>query len=408
MTKALIIGGGVAGPVAAMALQKAGIDSVVCEARGTDTDDVGAFMTIMNNGFDALHAIEADKPVLEASFPADRAVFWSGSGRRLGEAPIGGGPAGGYGPHNIKRAELYRVLHEEAVGRGIEIERGERLDDVDVEAERGVAAIFEDGSRREAELLIGADGVHSATRVLIDPRAPEPRYTGTVVLCGYARQAPVDPMPGAYRMIYGKRVFFAYTTAPDGETWWFVNLPRPELSKVELASTSVAEWKRQATALLRDDRSPAAAIVEASEQIRASNGYDIASTPRWHAGRMVLVGDAAHAAAPNAGHGASMAMEDAVVLAKCLRDAPEPGAAFRAYEALRRERVERLVATSAKMGGTATPGPIKRLIRDVAISKRLKGGPRNTAAWLTQHHIDWLSPVALGSPSGDEGPLTSG
>ncbi|MGW3960121.1 FAD-dependent oxidoreductase [Amycolatopsis sp. NPDC005003] len=397
MTKALIIGGGIAGPVTAMALQKAGIDSVVYEAYETGADDVGAFMTIMNNGFDALHAIEADKPVLEASFPADRAFFWSGSGKKLGEAPIGGG-AGAYGPHTIKRAELYRVLHEEATRRGIQIEHGERLDDVDTNLDHGVAAIFADGSRREGDLLIGADGIHSATRVLIDAEAPEPRYTGTVVLCGYARQAPVDPVPGVYRMIYGKRVFFAYTTAPDGETWWFVNLPRPELSKAELAATSLEEWKRQATTLVRRDRSPAAAIVQVSEQIRASNGYDIASTPRWHADRMIVIGDAAHAAAPNAGHGASMAMEDAVILAKCLRDLREPVVAFRAYEQQRRERVERLVATSAKMGGTATPGPIKRLIRDMAISKRLKSGPRNTAAWLTQHHINWNLAVSEPSP----------
>ncbi|MBE8519358.1 FAD-dependent monooxygenase [Amycolatopsis sp. H6(2020)] len=398
MTKALIIGGGIAGPVTAMALQKAGIDSVVYEAHETGADDVGAFMTIMNNGFDALHAIDADKPVLQASFPADRAFFWSGSGKKLGEAPIGGGTAGSYGPHTIKRSELYRVLHEEATRRGITIEHGERLDDVDTEVDHGVAAIFADGSRGEGDLLIGADGIHSATREVIDPHAPQPRYTGTVVLCGYARQAPVEPVPGVYRMIYGKRVFFAYTTAPDGETWWFVNLPRPELSKAELAATSLEEWKRQATALLHRDRSPATAIVEASEQIRASNGYDIGSTPRWHVGRMIVIGDAAHAAAPNAGHGASMAVEDAVVLAKCLRDMPEPAAAFRAYESQRRERVERLVATSAKMGGTATPGPIKRLIRDMAISKRLKSGPRNTAAWLTQHHVDWDSQT---SPAAD-------
>ncbi|MGV9360215.1 FAD-dependent oxidoreductase [Amycolatopsis sp. NPDC003731] len=389
MTKALIIGGGIAGPVTAMALQKAGITSVVYEAQEPGADDVGAFMTIMNNGFDALHAIDADKPVLQASFPADHALFWSGSGKKLGEAPIGSGTAGAYGPHMIKRSELYRVLHEEATRRGITMEHGERLGDVDIYAEHGIAAFFEDGSRREGDLLIGADGVHSATREIIDPHAPRPRYTGTVVLCGYARQAPVEPMPGVYRMIYGKRVFFAYTTAPDGETWWFVNIPRPELSKAELAATSLEEWKRQATALLRRDRSPAAAIVEASEQIRANNGYDIASTPRWHAGPMIVIGDAAHAAAPNAGHGASMAMEDAVVLAKCLRDLREPAAAFRAYEQQRRERVERLVATSAKMGGTATPGLVKRLIRDIAISRRLKSGPRNTAAWLTQHHIEW-------------------
>lgn len=393
MTKALIIGGGIAGPVAAMALQKAGIDSVVYEAYPAGADDVGAFMTIMNNGFDALHAIDADKPVLEASFPADRALFWSGSGKQLGEAPIGGGSHGVYGPYTIKRAELYRVLHDEAARRGIKVEHGKRLDNVDTDLDHGVAALFEDGTRHEGDLLIGADGIHSATRVLIDPNAPEPRYTGTVVLCGYARRAPVDPMPGVYRMTYGKRVFFAYTTAPGGETWWFVNLPGPELAKAELADTSLEEWKRRATALLRRDRSPASAIVAASEEIRASNGYDIASTPTWHTGRMIVIGDAAHAAAPNAGHGASMAMEDAVVLAKCLRDMPEITAAFRAYEEQRRERVERLVATSARMGGTATPGPIKRIIRDIAVRKRLEGGPRNTAEWLTQYRIVWEAKV---------------
>ncbi|MEQ0558512.1 NAD(P)/FAD-dependent oxidoreductase [Amycolatopsis sp. NEAU-NG30] len=384
MTRALIIGGGIAGPVAAMALQKAGLDPVVYEAYPDGVDDAGAFMTIMDNGFDALQAIDAAGPVLAAAFPADRAVFWSGSGKRLGEAPIGGGAAGA---HTIKRAELCRVLREEAGRRRIRIEHGKRLGDVDLE--HGVAAVFDDGTRQEGDLLIGADGVHSATRVLIDPAAPEPRYVGTVVLCGYARHAPVEPVPGVYRMIYGRRVFFAYTTAPDGGTWWFVNVPGTALSKAELSTTSTAEWQRKATLLLQGDRSPAAAIVEASEDIRASNGYDIASTPKWHDGRMIVIGDAAHAAAPNAGHGASMAMEDAVVLAKCLRDLPDTAAAFQAYEAQRRERVERLVATSARMGGTATPGPVQRIIRDLAISRRLRNGPRNTAAWLIGHHIDW-------------------
>ncbi|WP_158886755.1 FAD-dependent oxidoreductase [Amycolatopsis anabasis] len=383
MTHALIIGGGIAGPVTAMALHKAGISSVVYEAYPTGADDVGAFMTIMNNGLDALDAIEAREPVVAAAFPANTVEFFSGTGKRLGDVPIGGDSVAG--PHTIKRATLYRVLHDEATRRGIPVEHGKRLVDVS-----GKVARFEDGSQAEGDLVIGADGIHSATRPLIDTANPKPEFKGARVVCGYAPNAPVDPKPGAYRMVYGKRVFFAYTTAPDGETWWFTNLPGPELSKAELAGTTPAEWKRRIRDLLSRDRTPAAAIVDATgDEVVASNSYDLATTPTWHDDTKVIIGDAAHVAAPNAGHGASMAMEDGVTLAQCLRDLPTIPAAFATYDHLRRPRVERVVATSARMGNTATPSPLKRLLRDAILPRKLKKGPRNTATWLTHHHIDW-------------------
>jgi FAD-dependent urate hydroxylase len=389
MTTALIIGGGIAGPISAMAMQKAGIDSIVYEAYPTGADDVGAFMTVMNNGLDALRAVGAEQPVLDQSFPANAVEFFSGTGKRLGEVPIRGGSAGAHGPHTITRAGLYRVLHDEMQRRGIPIEHGKRLASATTTSDR-VVATFADGSRAEGDLLIGADGIHSTTRSLIDPEAPKPRYTGATTLCGYATDAPVDPRAGVYRMIYGKRVFFAYTTAPDGRTWWFVNIPGPELDKQQLSDTSPGEWKKRALDLVARDKTPASAIIEATDtEITGSNGYDITSTPRWHASRMLLLGDAAHVAAPNAGHGASMAIEDGVVLGQCLRDCTTVEAAFATYEQARRARVEQVVATSARMGSTAIPSLTKRIIRDLVLPRKFKKGPRNTASWLTGHHIDW-------------------
>src|SRR3712207_2739302 len=89
--KALIIGGGIAGPVIAMALQCAGIDPVVYDAYDTSAGlEAGAFLTVAVNGLDALRTLDAHAPVLDAGFPTRNIEFFSGTGKRLGEVPIGG------------------------------------------------------------------------------------------------------------------------------------------------------------------------------------------------------------------------------------------------------------------------------------------------------------------------------
>jgi len=83
---ALIIGGGIAGPAAAMALQKAGLDPVVYEAHPTGADGVGVFLTLASNGIDALRVLDADKAAVAAGFPTPRITLRSGTGKRLGES----------------------------------------------------------------------------------------------------------------------------------------------------------------------------------------------------------------------------------------------------------------------------------------------------------------------------------
>ncbi len=83
---ALIAGGGIAGPAAAMALQKAGIDSVVYEAHATSAEGTGVFLTVAANGVDALRTLSADQPALAAGFPTTAITVWSGTGKRLGAA----------------------------------------------------------------------------------------------------------------------------------------------------------------------------------------------------------------------------------------------------------------------------------------------------------------------------------
>ena len=103
MRRALIVGGGIAGPVAAMALQRAGVDVVVYEAHVPTGEEVGSYLTVASNGLDALRAIDAHGPVVAVGFPTPTNVLWSGAGRRLGAASNGGALPDGTVSHTVRR-----------------------------------------------------------------------------------------------------------------------------------------------------------------------------------------------------------------------------------------------------------------------------------------------------------------
>lgn len=398
MTKALIIGGGIAGPVTAMALRRAGIDSVIYEARAPEGSAGGAFLTVAVNGLDALRAIEAHAAVLEAGFSSGTIELRSGTGKRLGEVPIGGELPDGTTALTMRRADLYRALLGEAWDRGIPIEHGKRLLGATVTPGGGVVARFEDGTEAAADLLIGADGIYSRTRRIIDPGAPAPRYTGLGNIGGFTRVPGVTGEPGRYVMMFGKRAFFGYILSPSGEVWWFANPPSPELPRAELASLGSEQWKERLMALFADDAGPAVEIIRATDGLLiGANQYDMPRVPRWWRGPMIVIGDAAHAASPTSGQGASMATEDAVTLAQCLRDLPDTRSAFLAYEQMRRPRVERIVAWAARMNSNKIPGPMLRAVRDLVLPLILKRqGSADSQRWIFDHHIEWEAPVTLG------------
>ncbi|GAA3185322.1 MULTISPECIES: FAD-dependent monooxygenase [Streptomyces] len=388
--KALIAGGGIAGTVTALALHKAGIAAEIFEAYPATTEDVGAFLVVFTNGLEALRVIDAHGPVVDHSFPARRVALIGADGAPRGERPISGGDGPGLGPRTLRRATLHRVLLDEAVRRGVPVHHGKRLTGAETvpgpDGERVVAA-FADGTTAEGDLLIGADGLHSVTRTLIDPGAPRPRQTGQTTVCGHTRADDIALAPETYTMIAGSRGFLGCTRAPDGEVWWFANVPGAELPLG--GAPAAAEWRTRLAALFADDATPAAALVAAAaaDTVVAAGSYDLARTPRWHRGPLVILGDAAHAAAPNAAQGASMAIEDGVVLARALRDHADAPAAFAAFEAARRERVEKVVATSAGLAGRVGTAEGNR--QREAEGRRRAAGEGGGADWLTGYRIDW-------------------
>ena len=356
------------------------------------------FLTLASNGIDALLTIGADRPALAAGFPTPGIMLRSTTGKNLGATRTGLSLPDGATSHTLKRADLYRVIHDEAISRGIVVEHGKRLIDVE-QTGYGVRAVFEDGSDATGEVLIGADGIHSVVRRLIDPNAPSPTYVGLVNLGGYSRGVDVDAEPGSYTMIFGKRAFFGYVLAPGGEVWWFANVPRAdEPARGELEAITAEEWQRRLAELYAEDAGPAVRLVQASDTadiMKASPIHSIPHLPVWHTGRMIVIGDAAHAPTPTSGQGASLCIEDAIVLAKCLRDLPDPQQAFARFEALRRPRVERIIKQAARINSNKAAGPVARVLRDVILPVILK--MTTNSKQLNEvygYHIDWNTPIS--------------
>ncbi|MET8527895.1 FAD-dependent monooxygenase [Micromonospora sp. NPDC005172] len=243
--------------------------------------------------------------------------MWLGNGRCLGEGHTGTPLPDGTLPIVIGRYDLYAALRQEALRRGVPIHHGKRLAHIGQRGDR-VAAVFSDGTEAVGDLLIGADGIGSTTRHFVDPHAPQPRYVGLVGTGGITRMATPQSDPGVMNMVFGRRAFFASMASPDGSVWWFANLPRAdEPTAADLAATSGAQWQQRLLQVLAGDRSPAAQLIRATPpDYTWFPMHDMDAPKRWHRGRAVLIGDAAHVSSPSSGQGASMAFEDAVQLAR--------------------------------------------------------------------------------------------
>ena len=394
MTKTVLVaGGGIAGTVAAIALQRSGWQPRLLESRPEGVaDERGAFLTVAVNGLTALRALDLDPArVLAAGFATPALAMLNGAGRRLALLPLGGPAPDGTVTTTIRRADLYGALRAVAAERGIPIEYDRRLAGYR-EHSGGVTASFDDGGIAEGDLLVGADGLRSRVREVLNPAGPAPTYLGLLNAGGFTDRpvgADLDRTPGLMHMAFGRRAFFGWSVAPDGSVWWFANPPRK--SPVRPGDFTPDTWRSYLIDLFADDALPAAAIIRATGvAIGPWNTDDLRRVPVWHSGRVVLAGDAAHAVAPSSGQGASMAIEDAVVLGRCLAERPDdlPGA-LSEYERIRRPRVEKVVAVGRRNGSGKTAGPIGAAVRDAMLPLAMKMLFRkgNPQAWILDHRV---------------------
>lgn len=386
--RVLIIGGGVAGPALALFLKKAGIPCALYEAYPF-MQGVGGGLGLAPNGMKVLAALGLADTLKKRATTIREIIFKNAAGSVLARLPL---DPDEYGQPMMamSRALLFETLSEELRRQRIPTCYERRLVRVE-EHDARVLAHFENGSSAEGDLLVGADGVRSTVRrhLLPDARAD---YTGLTGVGGFVPLSQLPALrPESMTFVFGRNGFFGYSGADSGTAMWWSNLFRDrEYSREELDHLDIEAIKRELLTRFGDYHPPIAALIAGTSHLLRLNVYDIRSLPTWHRGRVVLIGDAAHTVSPNAGQGASLALEDAMYLAKVLRDSSDYEEAFARFERDRKPRAERVVAEGRRRGeDKRIVGPVQQKIRELMIRMFVGLFGKNSDRWLYEYTIDW-------------------
>jgi len=364
---ALIIGCGIAGPALALALQRVGISAAIYEAQETIDDSKGVFLGITPNGLHVLSQfISLDE--LAADHTSGNIRFYNAKNKWIGTIDTAYQQKKfGAATVQVKRAALNKALRVAALQKGILLHTGKKLAAIN-QTNQKVTASFTDGSVAEADLLFGCDGIHSATRKIIFPDAAPMKYTDLLSGGGYSRfdnNLPAD----AIHMTFGKKAFFAWAVSNRNELWWFNNIAsEKEPGRSEISSAEMEALKNKLLQLHAGDPYPVEQCIRSAHHIELYPVYEIPFLQQWYTGRVCLLGDAAHATSPHIGQGASLALEDVVVLSNCLRDNAGVTNAFQQFQQKRKERVELIVKQARKIGDVkAVPNRVQRFFRDLLL-----------------------------------------
>jgi 2-polyprenyl-6-methoxyphenol hydroxylase-like FAD-dependent oxidoreductase len=307
--RVLVVGGGIGGLSTAIALRDRDVDVDVVEIN-PKWDVYGVGIIQPANAIRALDSLGIAEKAVEQGFAMKGSRFHDKDGNVLGEVPALDLLGPKYPPMNgITRPKLHALFQNAVNGSGADVRLGVTVDSVGDDG----SVTFSDGGEDTYDLVVGADGIHSRVRNLVFPDAPEPEYTGQIVW-RYNVPRPegletLDMFVGSngkagFVPLSAELMYILYIEAVPADS---VKMPEEELAGI--FRERLAEFGGPVAELRdRDITDPAKVVVRPVESL-------LVPKP-WHRGRVVLVGDSAHATSPHVGQGGAMAMEDAVVLAE--------------------------------------------------------------------------------------------
>jgi 2-polyprenyl-6-methoxyphenol hydroxylase-like FAD-dependent oxidoreductase len=354
--KALIIGAGIAGPVTAIFLKRAGIDAEVYEAWPYSTG-IGGGLQIAPNGMHVLAELGLAEEMIRRGSIAESFDFYSQSGRPLGSINRNMKERFGQPAVNMCRAALNEIIVDKAWCSNVELHFEKRLLSIEDRADRPVVAHFADRSSAEGDFVIGADGVHSAVRRHVIPDGPKPFDTGLIGFGGFVPRSLLESTSIGQRVetTFGQSGFFGYgfcsSDPGDGVMWWSTQ-PSHGIDAATFRAMDQQVLKQHLRDFHAGWHDPIPRIIDAAENIVVTDTLDVATLPTWSRKRTLLIGDAAHATSPHAGQGASLALEDAMRLGRLMLDEQELGLTFQNFEHERRPRAEKIVAVARRNGNS--------------------------------------------------------
>ncbi len=368
--KAIVIGAGIGGLSAAIALRNAGLDVVIYE-QAAAIKEVGAGLSLWPNATKALEKLGLGAALRQISVPqADGGIHdWRGNiisaastefiEREFGAPVI-----------IAHRAELLAMLTEAA--QGIPMHIATRLKQYQQDGQQ-VTAIFENGQRDSADLLIGSDGIKSVVRTQMLGNNTPPRYAGYTA---WRAIAHFDYPPNAtyWGESWGHGARFGLAPVNNGRVYWFAVLNAPEHM-----STPPEGHKAYLLKHFGSWHRPIPDLLNATDEsvILHNDIADLEPLTNWVDGRVALLGDAAHAMTPNLGQGACQAMEDAVVLGSAIQATANIESALALYQAKRLTRANGIVTQSRRIGQVGQlSNPLICWLRD-NLFRSLPEGMRN-------------------------------
>ena len=346
-----MIGGGIGGLTAAIALRRRGFEVDVIE-KDPAWSVYGVGILQQANVLRAMAELGLIDRYLAAGFGYDVLDVFVPSGAKVATLPMPKLVPGYPSCVGISRRSLHEALGSATLEAGARIRLGLTASALE-EQRGGVLARFSDGSEGRYHATIGADGLYSATRTMLFPDAPVPRFSGqSVWRYNFPRAADVRNL-----QIYEGPVGMGLVPMSDALMYLYVTTAEPGNPRypVEGLAAAMRSKLRQVPPPLQ----PLVAQVTDDEGVVYRPLETVLVAGPWHRGRTTLLGDAAHATTPHLGQGAGMAIEDAIVVAEELARHDEPQAAFVAYQRRRFARCQYIVEHSlAVCRGQLGQGPL--------------------------------------------------